>query len=66
MPYDVTLDVLDCVDGDCVTTFVVRKDLYGLIEIQHLTKNYERLIKAFAADSDSSLDRSELFIFVEI
>ena len=66
MAYDITLEILDYADGESVQTLVVRKDLYGLAEVQNLAKSYERLIKAFAEDPDLSLDRPDLFAPAEI
>ncbi len=66
MAYDVTLEILDYADGECVQTLVVRKDLYGLAEVQNLAKSYERLMEAFVADPNLSLDRPDLFAPAEI
>jgi hybrid polyketide synthase / nonribosomal peptide synthetase ACE1 len=66
MAYDVTLEILDYADGECVQTLVVRKDLYGLAEVQYLAKSYERLMEAFIAEPNLSLDRPDLFAPTEI
>lgn len=66
MAYDVTLEILDYADGECVQTLVVRKDLYGLAEVQNLAKSYERLMEAFVADPRLSLDGPDLFTPAEI
>ena len=66
MPYDVTLEILDYADGECVQTLVVRKDLYGSMEVQHLAKSYERLVEAFIADPSLSLNGPNIFAPAEI
>ena len=66
MAYDVTLEILDYADGECVQTLVVRKDLYGLAEVQNLAKSYKRLIEAFVADPNLSLEEPDLFAPAEI
>ena len=61
MAYDVTLEILDYADGECLQTLVVRKDLYGSAEVQTLAQSYERLMEAFVTDPDLSLDKPDLF-----
>ena len=66
MAYDAMLEILDYADGECIQTLVVRKDLYGLAEVQSLAKSYERLLRAFVADPTLSLDKPDLFAPAEI
>lgn len=66
MAYDVTLEIMDYDDGDCLQTLVVRKDLYGVEEVQALAKSYERLMEAFVADPDLSLNIPNLFAPAEL
>ncbi|KAK4194675.1 hypothetical protein QBC40DRAFT_318825 [Triangularia verruculosa] len=61
MAYDVTLEMVDYADGDCLQTLVVRKDLYGEEEARQLVSSYELLLKAFAADPTMALDQPGLF-----
>ena len=66
VPYDVSLDMVDYADGECVQTLVVRKDLYSQLEAQRLAKSYERLAKAFIEDPTLSLDQPDIFEPAEI
>lgn len=61
MAYDVTLEMVDYVDGDCVQTLIVRKDLYGQTELQRLAESYDMLLEAFVQDATASLDEPALF-----
>ena len=66
MPCDVTLEILDYTDGECVQALVVRKDFYGLVEVQNLAKSYECLVEAFTADPSLSLNSPDMFAPAEI
>jgi hybrid polyketide synthase / nonribosomal peptide synthetase ACE1 len=66
MAYDVTLEIVDYLDGDCLQKLVVRSDIYTEFEAERLSGCYERLLKAFIADPSISLDRPELFDPVEV
>lgn len=66
MAYDVTLEIVDYADGECAQMLVVRKDLYGLAEVQNLAKSYERLMEAFVTDPSLSLDGPDLCTPAEI
>lgn len=59
--YDVTLEMVDYEDGDCVQTLVVRKDLYDQDQASMLVESYERLLEAFVDDPSLSLDQPNLF-----
>lgn len=61
MAYDVTLEMVDYLDGDCVQTLIVRKDLYGQTELQCLAESYDMLLEAFVQDATASLDEPALF-----
>ncbi|RYP08472.1 hypothetical protein DL764_001898 [Monosporascus ibericus] len=49
MGYDITLEMVDYTDGECVQRIMMRKDLYGQAEAQRMAQSYERLIRAPAA-----------------
>ncbi len=66
MPYDITLEMVDYADGECLQTLVVRKDLYGPTEATLLAKSYERLLKAFVANPALCLDQPDLFEPTEV
>ena len=66
MAYDVTLEILDYADGECLQTLVVRRDLYGPAEVERLAKSYERLLEAFVRDPNLSLDKPDLFAPADI
>lgn len=61
MAYDVTLEMVDYIDGDCVQTLIVRKDLYGQTELHRLAESYELLLEAFVRDATAPLDEPDLF-----
>ncbi|KAK4184061.1 hypothetical protein QBC35DRAFT_541212 [Podospora australis] len=62
MAYDVTLEMVDYADGDCLQTLIVRKDLYGEVaQVRRLMASYEVLLKAFAANPIVMLDQPDLF-----
>ncbi|KAL1882813.1 putative NRPS-like protein biosynthetic cluster [Diaporthe australafricana] len=60
MPYDITLEMVDYVDGDCVQTLVLRKDLYEDHHATALANSYERLLDSFVTDPTTSLDQPDL------
>jgi hybrid polyketide synthase/nonribosomal peptide synthetase ACE1 len=66
LAYDVTLDILDDPDGDCLAMLIVRKDLYSKRDAECLVNSYERLVNAFATYSNTALDEPDMFDPVEI
>jgi hybrid polyketide synthase/nonribosomal peptide synthetase ACE1 len=59
--YDVTLEMVDYVDGECTQEIVMRGDIYTQAEVERLAESYEQLIKSFIEDTTSSLIRPEMF-----
>jgi hypothetical protein len=64
--YDVSLEMVDYVDGECRQTLVVRQDMYGADDARRLARSLERLIEAFVADPTICLNEPELFDSHEI
>ncbi|CAH0038987.1 unnamed protein product, partial [Clonostachys rhizophaga] len=60
-PYDLTFEMVDFIEGDCVQTLLVREDLYGQEGAQMLLDSYERLVKAFVGDATLTLEQPGLF-----
>ncbi|KAI1259695.1 hypothetical protein F5Y18DRAFT_408514, partial [Xylariaceae sp. FL1019] len=52
VPYDVYLDIIDNPDGDGLHSFFLQRDLFGAAEAEKLTRSYELLVSAFAAEPD--------------
>ncbi|KAH8899038.1 hypothetical protein GQ53DRAFT_836980 [Thozetella sp. PMI_491] len=61
LAYDLSLEIVDHIDGDCHLTLVTRKSLYGQAEAQRLLQSYERLLKAFTANPSLLLHQADLF-----
>ncbi|KAI1807894.1 hypothetical protein F4811DRAFT_572622 [Daldinia bambusicola] len=60
VPYDVYLDTIDELDGECAHYFFLRKDLFGKAEAEKLARSYERLICAFAAQPGMAVSKVDL------
>jgi hybrid polyketide synthase / nonribosomal peptide synthetase ACE1 len=59
--YDVSLEMVDYVDGECRQTLVVRQDMYGADDARRLARSLEILIEAFVSDPTVCLNQPELF-----
>ncbi|KAI0888665.1 uncharacterized protein GGS22DRAFT_61892 [Annulohypoxylon maeteangense] len=59
--YDLTLDINDDPKGDCLVAFIIRSDLYRKSEAEILIKSYERLVKAFATESNIALSQPSMY-----
>ena len=66
LAYDVSLEIVDYVGGNCNLTLVVRKDLYNATDVHRMAAGYERLIEAFVADASLGLDEIELFAPLDV
>lgn len=66
LAYDITLDIIDDPDGECVVMLIVRKDLYTHEQAKCLSRNYERLVKQFCSSSVQTLSSPELYGLEEI
>jgi hybrid polyketide synthase/nonribosomal peptide synthetase ACE1 len=59
--YDISLDIFDDPDGECIHVLEVQKELYGAAGAQQLANSYQRLVKAFAKEPDLSLEKPDIF-----
>jgi hybrid polyketide synthase/nonribosomal peptide synthetase ACE1 len=66
LAYDVTLDITDNLDGDCLCMLIVRKDLYSQRDAEILLKSYEQLVDAFTTHPTMTLDEPQIFGASEI
>ncbi|KAJ2990320.1 hypothetical protein NUW58_g3008 [Xylaria curta] len=64
--YDVSLEIVDYKNGDCLHTLVVRKDMYGADEVGYLIKSYELLIEAFLTDPTTPIYQPQIFESIEV
>ncbi|KAI2620578.1 hypothetical protein GGR54DRAFT_105320 [Hypoxylon sp. NC1633] len=61
MAYDITLEMVDYMDGGCTQIMALRKDVYGQAEAERLIQSYERLLHAFLEEPSSLLHQPDLF-----
>lgn len=61
LAYDVAVDIIDNVDGDCHLTFIVRDDLYSQADAKRIAQSYVHLTNAFAEQPTTSLGEALLF-----
>ncbi|RYP16090.1 hypothetical protein DL766_009227 [Monosporascus sp. MC13-8B] len=59
--YDLALDINDDQKGDCLVTLIIRSDLYQKSEAEILVKSYEKLVRAFAAESNAVLNQPGMY-----
>ncbi|KAJ4388088.1 hypothetical protein N0V93_008693 [Gnomoniopsis smithogilvyi] len=64
--YDVSLEIVDYTDGECLQTLVVRKDMYSADHARLLGRSLELLIDAFVTDPALCLDQPVIFDRPEI
>lgn len=66
LSYDLSLDIVEDVDGDSRLTFIVRDDLYSYEDCEQLSKSYQLLLKAFASQPTTTLTKPPMFDDEEI
>ncbi|KAI0378982.1 amino acid adenylation domain-containing protein [Hypomontagnella monticulosa] len=66
LAYDVTLDIIDDPNGDCLTMLIVRKDLYNKQCATLLANGFQQLVREFASQPDSSTAAPEIFEQAEV
>ena len=64
--YDISLDIIDNVEGNALLLFMVQKDLYEVSDAEILMKSYINLLEAFAANPASRLDQPSLYNAADI
>ncbi|KAH8897379.1 amino acid adenylation domain-containing protein [Thozetella sp. PMI_491] len=66
LAYDVTLDIIDDPEGECIFMLIVRKDLYSQRDAERLLKSYVHLVTEFAENSSKALNEAQLFEVTEV
>ena len=64
--YDVAVDIIDNLDGDCHLTLIVRDDLYDQADAKQIAESYVCLTNAFAAQPTTTLSEALMFDNAEI
>ena len=64
--YDVSVDIIDNPNSDCLAMLIVRKDLYGPKDAERLATSYSHLIQQFVAQPRALVSEPSLFLQNEI
>lgn len=66
LSYDVSLDIIDDPEGDCLVMFIVRKELYNRQDAERLARSFEIMVEIFSKDPATELCRAKMFDGAEI
>ena len=59
--YDISLDIIDNIEGNALLLFMVQKSLYDFRDAELLMKSYVNLLEAFSTSPTSRLDQPSLY-----
>lgn len=60
-PYDLSLDIIDDVDDQCLLILMVQENLYNHKDAEILMQSYVNSLASFAENSNTSLEEPEIF-----